>query len=188
MLWLTCGQDTTNFRGVHLGSVVFSAVLSGLVLHTTTATERPAWLSLVTGFGFAISVFWLSVTAYEVVAILKSLAVIENIPEAVLGYTVFAVGNSLDDLVADLTVTHHGHTVMVFSACLGGPPLDILLGLRISGLYVTLLKQVPVRLEASVELMVMVCMIVGTLVLLLALMWLQTWHMARRVGCGLIVI
>ncbi|KAK3062147.1 hypothetical protein LTR53_019496, partial [Teratosphaeriaceae sp. CCFEE 6253] len=55
---------------------------------------------------------------------------------AIMGLTIFAVGNSLGDLVADVTVARLGYPVMALSACFGGPMLNILLGIGLSGSWI----------------------------------------------------
>jgi sodium/potassium/calcium exchanger 6 len=46
------------------------------------------------------------------VGVLKTVGVILNISEALLGLTIFAAGNSVGDLVADITVARLGYPVM----------------------------------------------------------------------------
>ncbi|KAG9745256.1 hypothetical protein KCU73_g7926, partial [Aureobasidium melanogenum] len=86
--------------------------------------------------GFVVSIAWISSIAAQVVAVLKALAVIMNMSHAIMGLTIFAVGNSLGDLVADITVARLGYPIMALSACLGGPMLNILLGIGLSGSWI----------------------------------------------------
>ncbi|GJJ08558.1 hypothetical protein Clacol_002776 [Clathrus columnatus] len=51
---------------------------------------------------------------------------------SLLGLTIFAIGNSLADLVANISIAAFA-PIMGFSACFGGPMLNILLGIGISG-------------------------------------------------------
>lgn len=53
-----------------------------------------------------------------------------------MGFTVFAVGNCIDDYVVDMTVTKHDHPIMALAACFGGPLLNNLLGLGVSIAYI----------------------------------------------------
>lgn len=95
-----------------LYSLVFSLVLLALLLFTTTPDKKPKYHHLFCYMGFIISIAWISTIAEEVVGILKDAGVILGMSEAILGLTIFAVGNSVGDLVADITVARLGYPVM----------------------------------------------------------------------------
>ncbi|CBQ69336.1 conserved hypothetical protein [Sporisorium reilianum SRZ2] len=82
--------------------------------------------------GFIVSVMWIMTIVDEVVSILQTVGIIVGLSDAILGLTVFAVGNSLGDLVANITIARLGHPVMAISACFAGPMLNLLLGIGIS--------------------------------------------------------
>ncbi|KAI9832385.1 MAG: hypothetical protein M1819_004373 [Sarea resinae] len=181
-----------------LGSLVALVIL----LVTTSSSEPPRWHSLFCFLGFVVSISWISTIANEVVGVLKAFGIILNISDAILGLTIFAVGNSLGDLVADVTVARLGYPVMALSACFGGPMLNILLGIGISGLYLTLrkghhwhdkhpnrpTKYKPYQIEVSSTLMISAITLLVTLVALLIVVPLNGWKMDRRIGWGLIAI
>lgn len=66
---------------------------------------------------------------------MKAVSVMFGLSEAILGFIVFAIGNCINDLVTDITVTKHGYSVIALVACFRGPLLNILLGLGISITY-----------------------------------------------------
>lgn len=105
-------QPTKFLLKAILGSLVFSLVLLGILLLTTSPDYRPKYHFLFCFLGFCISIAWISTIAGEVVGVLKAFGVILDISEAILGLTVFAVGNSVGDLVADITVARLGYPVM----------------------------------------------------------------------------
>ena len=72
-----------------LGSLI---TLLGIVF-TTEANRPPKYRSFLCFVGFVVSIAWISTIANEVVGVLKALGVIFGISEAILGLTVFAVGN-----------------------------------------------------------------------------------------------
>ncbi|KAK3051124.1 hypothetical protein LTS18_012466, partial [Coniosporium uncinatum] len=121
-----------------LYSLLASLIILALILSTTTPTRPPRWRVLLCFLGFCVAIAWISTIANEVVGVLKTLGVVLDISDAILGLTIFAVGNSLGDLVADITVARLGYPVMALSACFGGPMLNILLGIGISGIYMTI--------------------------------------------------
>lgn len=67
------------------------------------------------GIGFIVSVMWIMTIVDEVVSILQTIGIIVGLSDAILGLTVFAVGNSLGDLVANVTIAKMGHPVMAVS-------------------------------------------------------------------------
>lgn len=85
--------------------------------------------------GFFVSILYIMTIVDEVVSILQTLGLILGLSDAILGLTVFAMGNSLGDLVANVTIARMGHPVMAISACFAGPLLNLLLGIGISGTW-----------------------------------------------------
>ncbi|KAK3905855.1 eukaryotic phosphomannomutase-domain-containing protein [Staphylotrichum tortipilum] len=186
-----------------LYSLIISLTLLAALLTTTEATgPKPRYHFLLCFLGFVISVAWISTIAGEVVGVLKALGVILDISEAILGLTVFAVGNSLGDLVADVTVARLGFPVMALAACFGGPMLNILLGVGMGGAWMGIrsartrrgdhpdapLAYKPYRIRVGGTLMVSAVMVLVTLVVLLVAVPANQWVMSRRIGWGLIGI
>ncbi|KAI9734095.1 MAG: hypothetical protein M1818_007033 [Claussenomyces sp. TS43310] len=194
--------DLGYLRRLVLYSLLGSLLTFAILLITTTADRPPKYRALFCFLGFVVSISWISTIANEVVGVLKALGVILGISDAILGLTIFAVGNSLGDLVADITVARLGYPVMALSACFGGPMLNILLGIGISGLYMTIseakhkhekhpgrpLKYKPYQVEVSGSLMVSGIILLITLVGLLIVVPLNKWVMSRRIGWGLIIL
>ncbi|KAI0697966.1 Sodium/calcium exchanger protein-domain-containing protein [Cytidiella melzeri] len=85
--------------------------------------------------GFFVAMVWIMAIADEVVEVLQTFGLIFGLSDAIIGLTVFAMGNSLADLVANMSVAVFA-PIMGFSACFGGPMLNILLGIGISGTYI----------------------------------------------------
>lgn len=123
-----------------VGALLTGAFLVTLVLLLTTDDKRPKFHTWFCFVGFAISVCWISTIANEVVGTLQAFGTILGISDAILGLTVFAVGNSLGDFVADVTVARMGFSQMAISGVFGGPMLNILMGIGISGIYINLSK------------------------------------------------
>ena len=179
-----------------------SSIAFLFVIFTTSADKPPKWHFLLCFAGFIVSVTWISTIANEVVGVLKTIGIVFNISDAILGLTIFAVGNSMGDLVADITVARLGYPVMALSACFGGPMLNILLGIGLSGCYMVIsradhrhhkhpdkdLKFKPYKVEVSTTLMVSAVALLVTLCGLLVVVPLNRWMMDRRIGVGLVVL
>ena len=185
-----------------LSSLLTSLILLLLLLFTSTSDKPPAYRPLFCFLGFIVAIAWISTIANEVVGVLKAFGVIVGMSDAILGLTIFAVGNSLGDLVADITVARLGFPVMALSACFGGPMLNILLGIGVSGLYMNIrhgehyhlkhphrpTKYKPYNVEISTTLIISGVTLLVTLVGLLIVVPMNKWKMDRKVGWGLIAL
>jgi solute carrier family 24 (sodium/potassium/calcium exchanger), member 6 len=195
-------HDMRSLLWFILCSLLFSLICLFILLATTTPDHPPKYRSLLCFLGFAVAIAWISTIANEVVGVLKAFGVILGISDAILGLTIFAVGNSLGDLVADITVAKLGYPVMALSACFGGPMLNILLGIGVSGLYITIrhgakshhkhpdrpIHYRPYEIEVSTTLLISGITLLVTLVGLLVVVPLNGWKMDRKIGWGLICL
>lgn len=181
-------------------SLIASLVMLAFILLTTTPDRPPRWRQLLCFLGFAVAIAWISTIANEVVGVLRTLGVILNMSDAILGLTIFAVGNSLGDLVADITVARLGFPVMALSACFGGPMLNILLGIGLSGCYMILTKGEhrhekhpsepvhfkPYHIAVSTTLVISGASLLVTLAGLLVAVPMRKWRMDKWIGWGLV--
>ena len=191
-----------NFFIPCLYTLLGSSLVLAIVLLTTNEAKPPRYRYLLCFLGFIVSIAWISTIANEVVGVLKAFGVILGISDAILGLTIFAVGNSLGDLVADITVARLGYPVMALSACFGGPMLNILLGIGLSGLYMTIkhgngvhdkhpsrpIKYKPYELDVGGTLIISGITLLITLVGLLIVVPLNKWQMDRKIGWGLVIL
>ncbi len=203
IVWANLEPDEPRSLLRHvLYSLIASLCMLAFLLITTTPDRPPRWRSILCFLGFAVAIAWISTIANEVVGVLRTLGVILNMSDAILGLTIFAVGNSLGDLVADITVARLGFPIMALSACFGGPMLNILLGVGLSGLYMTITKgehrhekhpNEPIRfkpyhLTISTTLVISGATLLVTLAGLLVAVPMRKWRMDRFIGWGLIVL
>ncbi|KAG0022720.1 AAA ATPase midasin [Entomortierella chlamydospora] len=128
--------------------------MSGVIYMSSTEEKPPRFYEALAFVGFLVGMTWIFLVANEVVGILQTFGMVLGIGDAILGLTVFAMGNSLGDLVANITVAKMGYPRMAFSACFGGPLLNMLLGVGISGTYVSLRAGSHVPVEISPTLVV----------------------------------
>ncbi|KAG6330490.1 hypothetical protein ID866_8599 [Astraeus odoratus] len=121
--WFLAG---TAIGGVAIGLLV--VVFSDEKAHPTAQMARCS-------MGFLVAIVWIMAIADEVVNVLQAFGFIFGLSDAIIGLTIFAMGNSLADLVANTSVASFA-PIMGFSACFGGPLVNILLGVGMSGSYI----------------------------------------------------
>jgi sodium/potassium/calcium exchanger 6 len=203
ILWANMEPDNPRVLLRHtLYSLIASLCVLALILLTTSPTRPPHWRSALCFLGFAVAIAWISTIANEVVGVLRTLGVILNMSDAILGLTIFAVGNSLGDLVADITVARLGFPIMALSACFGGPMLNILLGVGLSGCYMVISKGEhqhekhpdqsvhfkPYHIAVSTTLVISGATLLLTLAGLLIAVPLRKWKMDKVIGWGLVTL
>ncbi|KFA62553.1 hypothetical protein S40285_05704 [Stachybotrys chlorohalonatus IBT 40285] len=206
VLWANLLEDLEDPRKtlvmMILYSLLGSLIMLGLLVVFTSEHTRPKYHYLLCFLGFIISIAWISTIAGEVVGVLKTLGVALDISEALLGLTIFAAGNSVGDLIADITVARLGFPVMALSACFGGPMLNILLGIGIGGL-ITMIEKAnhhhhkhpdrpykygPFHAEVSGSLVLSAVTLVITLFVLLIGVPMNKWVLSRKIGYTVIAI
>ncbi|GMI94260.1 CATION/Ca2+EXCHANGER2 [Hibiscus trionum] len=128
-----------NFNSglVVYGTGVVVGTSLGVVAYLTTEKSSPPnkcllpWLA----GGFLMSVTWSYIIAQELVGLLISIGYILGVNHSILGLTVLAWGNSLGDLITNLTMALNGGpqgAQVAISGCYAGPIFNTLFGLGLS--------------------------------------------------------
>jgi len=107
-----------------------------VVLYFTTHEHRPpsspmTLFALIMG-GFVLCVGWIYALANELVVLLEAFGVLTGMPAGVVGLTILAWGNSIGDMVSNVSVAKAGLGEMAIAGCYGGPLFNLLVGLGIS--------------------------------------------------------
>lgn len=136
--------------------------------------------------GFIISILWISTFATEIINILKSFSIIFNLSDAILGITVFALGNSIGDFISNLTIAKMGMPIMAFSACFGGPLLSLSsLGLSTSIVLLNNGRKL-INIEFSKTLIIISTSLIINILFILIIIPKNNWMFDRKVGAILI--
>lgn len=134
----------------------------------------------ITILGFLTSISWMSVLATQVISTLSFFSNLSKFRPSLLGLTVFAVGNSTSDLIFCLVISKMGYPLMALASCIGGPMLNILLGLGISGL-VSGQTDVPIPMTGSVTIVGVSLVFILVVVFLIMIPFLG-WRAQPKLG------
>ncbi|RWS25205.1 sodium/potassium/calcium exchanger 6-like protein [Leptotrombidium deliense] len=123
---------TSNLK-LHVGGCPVAVIVMGIALvfsilvYFTSIRDFPPSYHWIFGYlGFVVSVIWIYALANEVVSLLRAIGIMFDLSDVILGLTVLAWGNSLGDLISNLSMARQGFPRMGISACFGGPLLSIL--------------------------------------------------------------
>ncbi len=145
----SAGLPDVFWGGIATGSTfpVYALVLLlGLVLAVVLMGVLGPWLAcgaqggvpsrgmmgVLVVFAFLTSVSWIINVANEIVTLLETLGLLLDVSSSILGLTVLAWGNSLGDLIADVTVAKEGYPAMAMGGVFAGPLFNLLIGLGLS--------------------------------------------------------
>ncbi|XP_014215471.1 mitochondrial sodium/calcium exchanger protein-like [Copidosoma floridanum] len=124
---------------VKLGPVPVPAIAFGctltiavLIFLFTSVGNIPKYHNALAFFGFLGAMLVVYASAQEVMAVLECLGFASGITDAMLGITLLAWGNSVGDLVSNVTIARRGFPRMGYSACFGGPMFNTLVGLGLT--------------------------------------------------------
>lgn len=141
--------------------------------------------------GFLSAVLWISIFATEVINALKSYAIIFNISDVILGFTVFALGNCIGDFISNYTIAQLGMPIMAFGACFGGPILSLTF-MGANGLMIMARDSEHKLTDSrgyiftySSSLIIMTLGLIINLVLMYVLCRRNNWYMNEKVGYAL---
>jgi sodium/potassium/calcium exchanger 6 len=179
-------HEADHFMFLVLGTAVCGIAVAALVLVFADGRSHPTARMARCSMGFLVAIAWIMAIADEAVNVLQTFGFIFGLSDAIIGLTIFAVGNSLADLVANMSVAVFA-PIMGFSACFGGPMVNILLGVGISGSYV--ISQAggkPYTLHFSPTLMSSTFGLLALLVTTLLVVPLNGYVLSRRWGFCLV--
>lgn len=149
--------------------LVPGVIISALVLKTSGANEPPKYHPLFAYFGFIMSIFWVYLLATEIISLLKTVGMVFSMSDTAIGLGVLAWGNSLGDIVANISLADAGYPRMALGASIGAPLLNLLLGFGLS--FTLSLK--PGQ-SSSIEYSPTITLLCSTLALILISLMLST--------------
>lgn len=145
------------------------------------STNSSKFLRLsVTFIGFFAAISFISILSSQVISILTLISDLSQIKQSLVGLTLFALGNSTGDFVSCIIIGKR-YPLMALSACIGGPLLNLLLGLGVSGLLTSVqLSLTPSIIICSVGLLINLCVLFSVSI--------TGWSCNRAIGICMVAV
>jgi sodium/potassium/calcium exchanger 6 len=170
--------------------VIVAATLSILLFFTTSFDAPPKYEFLVVLYSFVICILWIYAISNEVILILGTLGIVLNIRDAVLGLTVLSWGNSIGDLVANVSVAKSGAFETAIMACIGGPVQNVLLTLGVSFIRVYIQGKATSfgSMESLYDVYIGLGLLILHMIVLIAFVCVKKFHIPKSYGYSLLLI
>ena len=106
----------------------------------TSKYEMPNYPFIICIFSVIMSIIWIWFIANILIDLLTTIANLLNIPDIFLGMTILTYGNSIPDLILNLSFVKLGYGQMALSGSIAGPLFSILIGLGLPLLKMNIRK------------------------------------------------
>ncbi|KAI1701022.1 sodium/calcium exchanger protein [Ditylenchus destructor] len=122
-------QIASGVPGLWFFTLVLSIILSVLIIIFTKWNQEPKYYKQIAAYtGFIMSIAWIYTAAAEIVDVVMMFGSLFDISYQILGLTAVSWCNAIGDVIADIGSARHGFNQMAFSAALGGPLFNLLVG------------------------------------------------------------
>jgi len=164
-----------------------------LAFMLTEEKPHPILVKIYIVVAFLNALFWIGVIADDLVALLTTFGEIlqQYVDHAILGLTVLAMGNSLGDMAADLSVARGGFPNMAVTACYGGPFFNMCIGIGVA--FFTNTANGPISkatgradMELPTTLAFSAIWLIGVLILTLIAAAFFNFHLPSKFGFAMI--
>lgn len=140
-------------------------------------------LFLIAVVGFVMSLNFITIITAFVINLLKNMGLILNMNESLLGLTILSLGNSIGDLISNITLAKCGLHITGLSACFGAPLLYILLGIGVNGLIIMFRNfNNNIKFEIDSNLLVSCLGLLGILVFYFIVIPRNEFRIGKKIG------
>ncbi|XP_037907473.1 mitochondrial sodium/calcium exchanger protein-like [Hermetia illucens] len=126
-----------DVKGVSVFVIVAGVTIPLMILvFCTSRTDQPPRYHIAYAVANMIAcIIVIQIIASEVVMILDTVGIAAKLTPSFLGCTILAWGNSVGDLISNITLAKQGYHKMGFAACFGGPLIIIILGFGLTFIH-----------------------------------------------------
>ena len=109
----------------------FIISISFILYYYSSKFEMSDYPILISIFTLIMALTWIWFTANILISLLMTIANLMNINQSFLGMTILTYGNSISDLMLNLSLVKYGYGEMALSGSISGPLFNLLIGLGI---------------------------------------------------------
>lgn len=136
---------------------------------------------------FFISIIFIAVLSWVLVESAIKISHIMDVPKAVIGLTVLAIGTSVPDLLSSVIVAKQGRGEMAISNSIGSNIFDILIGLGLPWFITMLITGNPIDAKAQ-DLFISSLILFGSVLLIIGILAFRRWKIDYRSGLFFILV
>ena len=131
MIYNICLVYSIYFNDLKILFILLSILIafSIILFIFTSKYEMPNYPFTICISSIIMSIIWIWFIANILIDLLTTIANLMNIPDSFLGMTILAYGNSIPDLILNLSFVRLGYGQMALSGTIAGPLFSILIGL-----------------------------------------------------------
>ncbi|XP_076800707.1 mitochondrial sodium/calcium exchanger protein-like isoform X2 [Clavelina lepadiformis] len=108
--------------------LIIGFVLAVLIFFTSDNFKPPVYQWVFSYVGFIVAIIVTYTIANEIVNLVQTFGFFFNLSNVIMGLTFLTWGNSIPDIVADVTLARRGYPRISWSASFGGPLFNLLIG------------------------------------------------------------
>ena len=171
MIYNICLVYSIYFNDLKILFILLSILIafSIILFIFTSKYEMPNYPFTICISSIIMSIIWIWFIANILIDLLTTIANLMNIPDSFLGMTILAYGNSIPDLILNLSFVRLGYGQMALSGTIAGPLFSILIGLGLPLLKMNTKKGIKkINFINKQNLIILLCLgfLVGNLLLL----------------------
>ena len=159
--------------------------LSVLIYYTSTKYEINKYPIIIHFLTLIISLIWIWFTANLLITLLMAISTIININKYFLGMTILTYGNSISDLMLNLSLVNLGYSEMALSGSISGPLFNLLIGLGIPLIKLNIKSgNINIEIFNKDNLIGIICLflLIGNLITLIIQAKFSDYHLTNKLA------
>ena len=159
--------------------------LSILIYHISTKFEIYKYPIIIHFLTLILSLIWIWFTANLLISLLMAISTIININKFFLGMTILTYGNSISDLMLNLSLVNLGYSEMALSGSISGPLFNLLIGLGIPLIKLNIKSgNINIEIFNKDNLIGIICLflLIGNLITLIIQAKFSDYHLTNKLA------
>ena len=159
--------------------------LSVLIYYTSTKYEINKYPIIIHFLTLILSLIWIWFAANLLISLLMAISTIININKYFLGMTILTYGNSISDLMLNLSLVNLGYSEMALSGSISGPLFNLLIGLGIPLIKLNIKSgNINIEIFNKDNLIGIICLflLIGNLITLIIQAKFSDYHLTNKLA------